>query len=143
MVEIGQQAPGFTAQDQDGDTVQLSDFAGRQLVLYFYPKDDTPGCTKEACSFRDNLDRLEDEEATVLGVSADTVESHAAFAARHDLDFQLLADPEKEIIDAYDVEGRFGNAARVTVLIDENGVVRKVYEDVDPEQHAEQVLEDL
>lgn len=143
MVEIGQQAPGFTAQDQDGDTVQLSDFAGRQLVLYFYPKDDTPGCTKEACSFRDNLDRLEDEEAAVLGVSADTVESHAAFAARHDLDFQLLADPEKEIIDAYDVEGRFGNAARVTVLIDENGVVRKVYEDVDPEQHAEQVLEDL
>ncbi len=143
MVDVGQRAPGFTAENQHGETVTLDDFAGRKLVLYFYPKDDTPGCTTEACNFRDNLARLEDEDAAVVGVSADTVGSHQEFADKYDLDFPLLADPDKDIIEAYDVGGRFGNAARVTVLIDEEGVVQQVYEDVDPDAHAEEVLEDL
>ncbi|MDY6769911.1 MAG: peroxiredoxin [Candidatus Nanohaloarchaea archaeon] len=143
MIEPGQPAPDFAARDQDGDRVQLSDFDGKTVVLYFYPKDDTPGCTTEACGFRDALSRFADRDAAVLGVSADTVESHAAFAEKHDLGFRLLADPEKDIIEAYDVEGRFGNAARVTVVIGPDGVIQQVYEDVDPEQHAEQVLEEL
>ncbi|MFB6294514.1 MAG: peroxiredoxin, partial [Candidatus Nanohaloarchaea archaeon] len=126
-----------------GDTVTLDDFADRKLVLYFYPKDDTPGCTKEACSFRDTLSRLQDHNVAVVGVSADTVASHRQFADKYDLDFQLLADPDKDIIAAYDAEGRFGNAARITVLIDEDGVVEQVYEDVDPGSHAEEILEDL
>ncbi|MDY6768595.1 MAG: peroxiredoxin [Candidatus Nanohaloarchaea archaeon] len=143
MVATGQTAPAFAAEDQNGQTIRLDDFDGQTLVLYFYPADDTPGCTREACSFRDNLQRLAERNVAVVGVSADTVESHAAFADRYDLAFPLLADPEKEIIQAYDVEGRFGNAARVTVVIGEDGVVQQVYRDVDPEQHAEQVLEDL
>ncbi|MDY6769236.1 MAG: thioredoxin-dependent thiol peroxidase [Candidatus Nanohaloarchaea archaeon] len=143
MLEEGQAAPDFTAEDQDGTTVSLSDFEGRTVVLYFYPKDDTPGCTKEACSFRDNLQRLEERDVAVLGVSADTAESHSDFAEKYGLGFTLLADPDKDIIEAYGVEGRFGNAARVTFLVNGDGVIERVFEDVDPENHAEQVLEAL
>lgn len=143
MIEEGARAPDFEAEDQGGETVMLSEFSGNKVVLYFYPKDGTPGCTKEACSFRDNLDRLQEEGVTVLGVSADTVASHQAFAEKHGLDFTLLADPDKNIIEEYDVEGRFGNASRVTFLIDADGVVEKVYRKVDPGKHAEEILEDL
>lgn len=143
MVGKGEEAPDFEAEDQEGEKVRLSDFRGKKVVLYFYPKDDTPGCTKEACSFRDSIESLEEKGTVVLGVSADTVDSHREFVDKHGLNFTLLADPDKEMIEDYGVEGRFGNAARVTFLIDEDGRVERVYRNVDPENHAEEVLEDL
>lgn len=142
-IEEGASAPEFEAEDQDGETVRLSDFSGRKLALYFYPRDDTPGCTREACSLRDGIDSLEEQGVEVVGVSADTAESHRKFAEKYGLPFTLLADPEKEIIDAYGVEGRSGNASRVTFLIDEEGTVEKVYRAVDVENHADQILEGL
>lgn len=142
MIAEGDAAPDFTAPDQDGNPVSLSDVSGR-VVLYFYPKDDTPGCTKEACSLRDSIEALEEDAGvTVIGVSADTVDSHAAFRDKYELPFTLLADPDKEIIEQYGVKGRLGTAKRVTFLIDE-GVVEHVFRDVDPASHAEQILAEL
>lgn len=143
MIEAGDTAPAFTAQDHRGEQVSLSDFRGRRVILYFYPKDDTPGCTTEACALRDSHDAFEEHGVAVLGVSADDVDSHAAFREKYDLPFTLLADPGKEIISAYGVEGGRGHAERATFLIDEEGVVERVYRDVDPANHAEQLLEDL
>lgn len=143
MIEQGQEAPGFEALDQSGDPVSLSGFEGRKLVLYFYPKDDTPGCTTEACSFRDAIQRFEENGVAVVGVSADTVESHEAFAEKYGLEFPLLADHDREIIESYGVEGEFGNASRVTVVIDEDGIVERVYTDVDPDAHVEEILGDI
>ncbi len=143
MIDVGESAPTFTGETQDGDTVSLSDFSGQKLVLYFYPKDDTPGCTTEACGFRDELDRIREQGAAVVGVSADTAESHREFAGKYGLDFPLVADPDGEIIEEYGVEGRFGTASRVTFLIDEEGVVEAVYDDVDPDSHAAEILEAL
>lgn len=143
MLEEGVDAPAFKGVDQNGDAVKLKDFAGQTVVLYFYPKDDTPGCTKEACSFRDNINTLQEQNIAVVGVSADDVDSHEQFADRYNLPFPLLADPDKEIIDAYDVRGAFGNAKRVTYVINEDGVIERVYSKVDTEQHAEDILADL
>lgn len=142
-VPPGQAAPAFEAQDQTGATRSLSDYAGKVVVLYFYPRDATPGCTTEACAFRDAWDRFEAAGAVVLGVSTDDVESHAEFADEHGLTFPLLADVDGQIAERYGVPVRMGFTSRMTFLIDAQGTLRKVYEDVDPGVHADQVLGDI
>ncbi len=138
----GQPAPAFSAQDQNGKTVKLSDYKGKSaVVLYFYPKDDTPGCTAQACSLRDGHGALLASGAVVLGVSADDVKSHAAFAKKYDLPFPILADPDKAIINAYGVKmPLIGIAKRVTFLIDKEGVIRHIVTDVNTKAHDKQVL---
>ncbi len=143
LVAVQERAPELTAPDQTGTPRSLSEFRGKAVVLYFYPRDATPGCTEEACAFRDRWDQFAEAGAQVLGVSTDTVESHAAFAREHELPFPLLADPEGEVLEAYGVETRFGLAQRVTFVIDGTGVVRRVFPDVDPAVHADEVLEVL
>lgn len=133
-------APAFSALDQEGRTRTLAEFKGRAVVLYFYPRDATPGCTREACAFRDSWSKLEKAGAQVLGVSTDDVESHAKFATEHRLPFPLLADPDKKILHAYGVDSTFGLAKRVTFVIDRAGVIAKVFPDVDPGLHATQVI---
>lgn len=142
---VGSPAPAFRAQDQDGVWRSLSDYRGKQaVVLYFYPKDDTPGCTKEACSLRDGMGALLEAGAAVLGVSADDVTSHKAFAQKYHLPFPLLADPGRTIIDAYGVRMPVvGIARRVTFIIDKEGIVRDVVKDVDTAGHDRQVLDRL
>ena len=140
-IREGDKAPDFALPSQDGKIVQLSDFHGRQnVVLYFYPKDDTPGCTKEACSFRDDLPRFRESETEVLGVSVDDVESHKEFQNKHKLNFTLLADPDKHVTKMYGVKTWYGLADRVTFIIDKEGIVRKVFPDVDVSRHSEEVL---
>lgn len=144
-IKEGMKAPAFRAQDQDGRTVQLQDFQGKSsVVLFFYPKDDTPGCTKEACSLRDGFADLKAAGAVVLGVSADDAVSHKAFAAKFSLPFSLLADPERKIIDAYGVRMPvLGIAKRVTFLIDREGMVRRVFTEVQTASHDRQLLDAL
>jgi len=147
MVEPGSPAPDFTLpSDTEGD-VTLSDFQGRPVVLYFYPKDDTSGCTRQACGIRDNLPRFDEVDAVVLGVSPDSVESHAKFRAKHDLNFPLLADEDHEVSQAYGVwkeKQMYGNTymgiERSTFLIDADGVVQEAWRKVRPKGHAEKVL---
>lgn len=128
-VRIGEPAPPFQGLDQDGRPVSLADYRGGWLVLYFYPQDETPGCTREACAFRDEWSAFEAAGAQVLGVSADSVESHRAFAEHHRLPFRLLADPEREVITAYGASFPLGLLTRrKTVVIDPAGIVRGVYE---------------
>jgi peroxiredoxin Q/BCP len=139
----GMPAPTFEAKDQNGKTIRLADFLGKStVVLYFYPKDDTPGCTAEACSLRDGLGAIQAAGAVVLGVSADDVTSHAAFAAKFSLPFSLLADPDKLIIDAYGVKMPVvGVAKRWTFIIDKAGVIRYIMQEVKPKEHDKQVLQ--
>jgi peroxiredoxin Q/BCP len=142
----GTKAPAFEAQDQNGALVKLSDFKGKSaVVLYFYPKDDTPGCTAQACSLRDGIAGIQAAGAVVLGVSADTTMSHKAFAEKFHLNFSILADPDKRIIQAYGVKTipLLGYANRVTFLIDRKGIVRKVITDTRTKDHDQQVLEFL
>lgn len=141
--QTGTMAPGFEARDQNGKTVKLADFLGKSnVVLYFYPKDDTPGCTKEACSLRDAYQAILDTGAVVLGVSADDVESHAAFAKKFNLPFPILADPDGALIKAYGVKMPFLKVAhRVTFIIDQRGVIRYRVDKVDTGRHDQQVLE--
>ena len=138
----GQKAPPFQALDQNSKTIKLSDFEGKSIVvLYFYPMDDTPGCTKEACSLRDGHVELKNAGAVVLGVSSDDVKSHEAFAAKYHLPFSLLADPDKAIINAYGVKKfGLGYAKRVTFVIDRQSVIRKIFLDVKPAGHDQEVL---
>ncbi len=133
-------APSFELPDQDGAMRTLEEFRGKVVVLYFYPKDATPGCTREACAFRDAWARLEQAGVQVLGVSTDDVASHRAFADEHELPFPLLADTDGTVARAYGVPIRMGMAARTTYLIDGNGVIRRVWEDVDPAVHVDEVL---
>ena len=141
-VAEGLKAPAFEARDQHGALVRLADFQGKSaVVLYFYPKDDTPGCTAQACSLRDGFSALQAAGAVILGVSADTTESHKAFAEKFHLPFSLLADPDRRIIEAYGVKmPLLGMARRVTILIDRQGIVRKVVRDVRTKDHDQQVL---
>ena len=141
-VREGMKAPAFEAQDQHGAQVRLMDYQGKaKVILYFYPKDDTPGCTAEACSLRDGFATLQAAGAVVLGVSADTGLSHKAFAEKYHLPFSILADPDKRIIEAYGVKmPMVGFAKRVTFLIDRQGIVRKVLTDVQTQEHDRQVL---
>jgi len=136
---VGTDAPAFTTKDTNGNTVSLSDFAGKTVVLYFYPKDDTPGCTKQACSFRDAQSEYTSKGIVVLGVSADDEAGHQAFTQKYNLNFPLLADTDKSIITAYDVDGG-GYAKRVTYIIDGNGKIIGVDAAVNTSTHASDVL---
>ncbi|KUJ71809.1 peroxiredoxin [Thiomicrospira sp. WB1] len=145
-LSIGQTAPDFRLMDQHNQPHQLSDYQGKWLVLYFYPKNDTPGCTTEACSFRDNINRLIQQDAVVLGVSVDSQASHAAFAEKHDLPFSLLADTDADVAAQYGalldlVVVKF--AKRQTFIIAPDGTLAKIYRNVDPDTHVKQVLTDL
>ena len=147
MIKEKTKAPDIKLQDQDGKTVSLSQFKGTPIVLYFYPNDDTPGCTKEACSFRDGYSEYEKLGVKILGVSPNSVESHVKFQAKYDLPFTLLADPDHTASDAYGVwvkKKNFGReyfgVKRTTFLIDREGKVAKVFEGVKPANHSEEVL---
>lgn len=149
-LEIGTNAPDFTADIENGKQLSLSDHRGKWVILYFYPKDNTPGCTKEACSFRDNMSEITKLGAEVIGVSPDTIKSHEKFIAKFDLNFHLVADPEKEICKAYDILGEkkmFGKVSfgviRSTYIIDPEGIVRYVYKRVKVAGHTEQVMKRL
>lgn len=141
LAAVGQPAPAFMLQDQTGRVQQLSEHRGHPVVLYFYPRDATPGCTAEACAFRDAWERLQATGAVVLGVSTDDVASHLAFHEEHHLPFDLLADVDANVTRQYGVPMRMGMAGRVTFLIDGEGVVRRVWEDVDPGVHADEVIQ--
>ena len=150
MLEIGTQAPEFALPDQNGETHRLSDYRGQRVILYFYPHDMSPGCTSQACSFRDRYPQIREKGAVVLGVSADSVESHKKFEQEHGLPFTLLSDPEKETIQAYDVWKErlmFGRPVmdieRSTYLIDENGVIEKAFGKVKPKDNSKQMLKEL
>jgi thioredoxin-dependent peroxiredoxin len=136
---VGTDAPAFTAKDTNGNTVSLSDFAGKTVVLYFYPKDDTPGCTKQACSFRDAQPEYQSKDVVILGVSADDEVSHQAFTQKYNLNFPLLADTDKSLIKAFDVDGG-GYAKRITYVIDPNGKITHVDSSVNTTTHASDVL---
>jgi peroxiredoxin Q/BCP len=142
------EAADFKLKDQEDKWHSLSDYSGKWLVLYFYPKDDTPGCTVEACSFRDGRDDIAEKTgASVMGISMDDVKSHKAFATKHRLTFPLLSDPSGDVIKAYGAWGKkmYGREGilRKTFIIDPKGIVQKVYGRVTPEAHADKVLEDL
>jgi peroxiredoxin Q/BCP len=142
-LSIGDTAPNFSVKDTNGNTVTLSDYAGKTVVLYFYPKDDTPGCTKEACSFRDNYNQYLSQGITVFGISMDDEASHQAFTAKFNLPFPLLADVAGAITKAYDVEGERNGmrySQRVTYVIGGDGKINKVYTSVQTETHATDVL---
>ena len=148
--EAGEAAPDFEKTDQEGNTHRLSDYRGQWVVLYFYPKDNTPGCTREACAFRDRRAELEKRGAKVLGVSPDSAKSHARFAEKQGLSFPLLADPEKEVLDAYGVwreKTSFGKTSlgvvRTTFLIDPDGNIAHVWDKVKVDGHDETVLTKL
>jgi len=143
-VETGMKAPDFTAQITSGKTIHLRDYKGKKVVLYFYPKDDTPGCTVEACGLRDQYQKVRELNAEVLGVSVDSVESHQKFTDKFHLPFQLVADPDKSITKAYGVLNDKSNMARrVTFIIDEQGKIAKVFETVKPADHPAEVLQAL
>jgi peroxiredoxin Q/BCP len=144
----GMQAPIFEANDQHGKTVKLADFSGKKLVLYFYPKDDTPGCTKEACNLRDNYQALLAKGYQVVGVSTDDVKSHKKFAEKFDLPFPLLADVDQKIVNDYGVWGeksmygkKYMGTSRWTFVIDEQGKIADIITKVNTENHAEQILQ--
>ncbi|HPC61250.1 MAG TPA: thioredoxin-dependent thiol peroxidase [Verrucomicrobiota bacterium] len=146
----GDPAPDFTVPASSGGTISLSDFRGKSVILYFYPKDDTPGCTKEACAFRDEFAAFKQKGAVVLGVSVDGVKSHAKFVEKYKLPFTLLADEEKKVVRAYGVWGKktfmgreYLGTHRVTFLIGPDGIIKRIWPEVKPEQHAREVLEAL
>ena len=143
ILTAGQPAPDFETRDQNGNVVSLQSARGHPVVLYFYPKDDTPGCTAEACSFRDSMDILRKRGAVILGVSVDSEESHRRFASKYNLNFTLLSDREKTIVRAYGVESPFKTAKRVTYLIGPDGVIKYVFTRVNTSTHAADVLKKL
>ena len=143
---VGQPAPAFKLQDQDGKWHTLADYKGKWVAVYFYPKDDTPGCTTQACSFRDNIFAFNKEGAVIVGISVDDVASHKKFAEKHGLPFALLADADKAVAKQYGVLKNYGVvefARRDTFLIDPEGRIAKHYESVDPDGHSKVVLEDI
>lgn len=141
-LSVGTQAPNFTANDDAGNSVSLSDYAGKTVVLYFYPKDDTPGCTKEAQSFRDSYDEYQGKDIVVLGVSMDDEASHKMFKEKYGLPFTLVADTDGAITKAYDVEGG-GYSKRVTYVINGEGVIDKVFGTVKTDTHATDILAEM
>ena len=149
-LKVGQKAPDFTLLDDAGEKVNLSDLKGKKVVLYFYPKDDTPGCTTEACNFRDGLSEIKRQGAVVLGVSADSVESHKKFKKKFELNFPLLADPEKKMVERYGVwkeKSMYGKKymgiERTTFVIDEQGKISHVFPKVKVSEHYDEVLDAL
>ena len=150
MLKEGTKAPAFALADKDGNLVKLEDFAGKKLVLYFYPKDNTPGCTRQACAFASLYDGFKDKDVAVVGISKDSAASHRKFAEKYDLPFVLLADPELEAIKAYDVwqeKKLYGKVSfgvvRTTYIIDENGTIEKAMPKVKPDTNAADILEYL
>jgi thioredoxin-dependent peroxiredoxin len=147
MIQEGDKVANFTLPDQDGKSVSLDSFRGKKKIVYFYPKDDTPGCTKEACGFRDIYDQILAKGAVVLGVSADSSESHAKFRKKFDLLFHLLADEDKQVIMQFGAWGeknmygkKYEGIMRYTFVLDEENVVVKAYPKVKPEEHAAEIL---
>lgn len=150
MLNVGNLAPDFTAEDQDGNTHRLKQYRGRTVVLYFYPKDLTSGCTSQACDFRDNLNRLVAHDVVLLGVSPDNVKSHRKFADKESLNFPLLADPEKEIVNKYQVwveKSMYGRkymgVERTTFIIDKRGKIKHIFPKVKVNGHVREVLDAL
>ena len=150
MIQIGMQAPDFTLSDQNGNPVSLSDFRGQKVVLYFYPKDNTPGCTRQACGYAAQYTGFRDSGITVIGISRDSVASHAKFAEKHNLPFILLSDPERVAIEAYGVwqekklAGKVGlGIVRTTFIINEEGVITAIKPKVKPDTDAAEILEAL
>ena len=150
MLEKGMKAPEFTLADKEGNMVSLSDFAGKKVVLYFYPKDNTPGCTRQACAFAGSYAGFRDQNVVVIGISRDSAASHKKFAEKYDLPFVLLADPELSAIQAYGVwqeKKLYGKVSmgvvRTTFIIDENGLIEKVMPKVKPDTNAAEILEYL
>lgn len=150
MTELseGQKAPDFTANDQNGKSISLSDFSGNDVILYFYPKDDTPGCTAEACSFRDNYQALLGQGFQILGVSTDDEKSHQKFVTKYSLPFPLISDTDKKIVEAYGVwieKNMYGKkymgVARKTFIIDKNGMIKKIISKVDTNNSSQQILD--
>ena len=147
MLNPGMKAPDFTLQDQHGATVSLSDYLGKKVVLYFYPRDNTPGCTRQACAFAQQYDGFRQDDVVVIGVSKDSVASHAKFAEKYNLPFVLVSDPELVAIQAYDVwqeKKNYGKVSmgvvRSTFIIDEQGMIEKVMPKVKPDTNAEEIL---
>ena len=147
MLNKGDKAPDFSAKNQNGENVKLSDFSGKRVVLYFYPKDDTPGCTKQACNLRDSFDAFEEKGIKIFGVSIDDENSHRKFISKYQLPFDLLTDTEKEIVNLYGVYGektnygkKYMGVNRTTFLIDETRKIAKIFKKVKVEEHADEVL---
>ena len=147
MLQPGTKAPDFALPDKDGNTVRLSDFAGKRIVLYFYPRDNTPGCTRQACAFARNYDAFREKDVVVIGISKDSVASHLKFAQKYELPFVLLSDPELQAIQAYDVwqeKKNYGKVSmgvvRTTYLIGADGVIEKTMAKVKPDTNADEIL---
>ena len=147
MLEVGMKAPDFSLLDKDGNTVRLSDFQGKKVVLYFYPKDNTPGCTRQACAFAASYERFKTQDAVVIGISKDSVASHLKFAQKYDLPFILLSDPQLQAIQSYGVwqeKKLYGKVSmgvvRTTFIIDEQGTIEKVMPKVKPDTNAAEIL---
>ena len=150
MLEVGKKAPDFSLYNQDEKKISLKDYLGKNVILYFYPKDDTSGCTKEACSFRDNIPKFSKADAVILGISPDSVNSHKKFSEKYKLPFNLLADEEKVVIEKYGVwkeKSMYGRkymgVERTTFIIDEKGKIKKIFNKVKVEGHENEVLEIL
>lgn len=147
VLKEGSKAPAFKAPDQNGNMVSLSDFKGKKLILYFYPKDDTPGCSSQACNLKDNYTQLIKKGFQVVGVSVDSIKSHKKFEEKYELPFPLISDEEKKIVDKYNLWGEkkfmgrtYMGTTRTTFLIDETGVIRKIIAKPDTKNHTEEVL---
>lgn len=150
MLEVGKKAPDFTLLDQDGKKVSLKDFKGKKIILYFYPKDNTSGCTKEACSFRDDFPKFKKTDVVILGVSPDSVSSHKKFAEKFNLPFTLLSDEEKKVLELYNVwkeKSMYGKkymgVERTTYIIDETGKIKKIFNKVKVDGHNLEVMQAL
>ena len=150
MLEKGTKAPDFTLFDKDGNGVSLSDFSGKKIVLYFYPKDNTPGCTRQACAFAESFEKFKELDAVVIGISKDSVSSHVKFAEKYSLPFVLLSDPEHKVIEAFGAwqeKKNYGKTyfgtVRSTFIIDKNGIIEKVMPKVKPDTNAAEILEYL
>jgi peroxiredoxin Q/BCP len=147
-LKIGDKAPAITAKDENGNTVRLSDYKGKKVVLYFYPKDSTPGCTAEACNLRDNYSDLLNRGFEIIGVSADSEKKHQGFIKKFELPFRLIADVDKKVINSYDVWGpkkfmglEFDGILRTTFVISEKGIIERIFNKVETKNHTEQILE--
>ena len=150
MLKEGTKAPEFSLKNEEGQEIALKDFLGKQVVVYFYPKDNTPGCTTEACTIRDVYDDILDKGGVVIGISADSQKSHGNFKKKYDLPFYLLSDPEKEVIQAFGAWGEkkmygktYMGIIRSTFIIDPQGIIKKVFPKVSPKEHAREILENL
>jgi thioredoxin-dependent peroxiredoxin len=149
-LNVGDKAPAIVAMDQNGKMISLDEFRGSKVILYFYPKDDTPGCTAEACNLRDNYDALLDKGFKIIGVSADNAKSHQKFAGKYSLPFPLIPDTDRKIINDYGVWGKknrygreYDGIFRTTFIISEKGIIMKIFDKVDTKQHTDQILAEI